>query len=350
MTPVLEEAVLGTDLDCQNKNLNNIRSLLPVPAGLLDGLHPSLDDSRSVPASSITNIHVAEQAAIDQSKLNLNGAIPTAWFSIGVTDNYAARGDLVERVSRKGAASGYVALDANGRIAAANITTGAGAGTVSAVKLSLVPELVAGVSLIESSGVFNVSWSNTPDSSWFGVFGVGLGPGVLAPKFQTSQLPVAIVPDLDASKFTTGMFAVEQLPVAVGMGTGHSKGVVPDPGATGDPYEYLGRDMNWHLFNTNKNYQPTVPIPVIVATPTSDPTQPLGSIVTISCSLKGAVLFYRIAPSGTTSWQEAIPVGGTFSRSVVGGATVYAYATKAGYNASPVASFTVPLGVTIEEG
>jgi hypothetical protein len=359
MTPILEDSELGSDLDCQNFDLLNIKSLNPIPAGLASSLGDSMDGPRMVLDGSVFDEHVAPKSdvadtpdnGIDQSKLNLNGLIPSAWFTVSLEINapYAARGDLVELITRKNAISGYAGLDANGRIAASTMTIGISPGTVNEVDLALVPELVAGVSQIKTSGVFNVSWVSTPDNSWLGVFGLVGIPGVPLPKFQTTQLPVLLIPDLDATKFTSGTFPVEQLPVAVGMAAlGHQKGIVPDPGETGDPTEYLGRDMQWHHFDSGPSYQPTVPQPGMVfnTSPDKDPSKPPIMTVTISDSIANTVLFYRVDDG---DWQECHPVGSPFILFVEGGQVIYAYAAKSGYNNSATTFLIIPMELGIPE-
>jgi len=61
-------------------------------------------------------------------------------------------------------------------------------------------------------------------------------------------LPLALIPNLPASQITSGTFLAILLPVAVGLGVGHAKGAVPDPGdGTGGALatDYLARDMTY---------------------------------------------------------------------------------------------------------
>ena len=164
MTPILEEAALGSDLDCQNFDLRNIGHMYPVPVGLVDKNDPTLYDPRVPPFASVTNDSVSPVAEISQSKLNLNDVIPPAWLA---TDG-AAKGSSSEFRSRKGTPNGYAALDAAGKLLSSNVTAGAGLGTVTSVALLLPPEL-AETPPITDSGAFSPQWNDVPDGSWFGV-------------------------------------------------------------------------------------------------------------------------------------------------------------------------------------
>ena len=88
------------------------------------------------------------------------------------------------------------------------------------------------------------------------------------------------------------------------MGTGHAKGMVPDPGET-SPNNYLGRDMQWHHFVVNDPalaHQPHVPDVTIVLDwweahePTTNDPSLVKAHVTIRTLLKDAHLFYRVTP------------------------------------------------------
>src|SRR5678816_3632664 len=140
MKRLLQEAVLGTDIDFDGFSLLNVDEMLPVPSNLVDLSDARLDDPRTPPAGSVTNAKVAATADIVQSKLNLNGNIPTGWLSTGALDLdnsvKAAKGSLVERMANKNVASGYAGLDANSRVAVGQLpSTGPAAGTVNDVKL-----------------------------------------------------------------------------------------------------------------------------------------------------------------------------------------------------------------------
>ena len=96
MQPIIEDAILGTDLDAQFHSLLNVKSLDPVPLNLATSDDVRLTDVREPLPGSVTNASVADDAAIDQSKLALTGQIPTAW--LGTSSTQAAQGDLVEYI------------------------------------------------------------------------------------------------------------------------------------------------------------------------------------------------------------------------------------------------------------
>jgi hypothetical protein len=144
-------------------------------------------------------------------------------------------------------------------------------------------------------------------------------------------VPLELIPGFSATKFTSGVFALEKLPVASGLGPGHAAGIVPDPGELGNPNDYLGRDMQWHQFDADKVYQPTVPSPTIVLMSWSEELQSIH----ISCSLAGSTLFVR---SIAVVFSQ---VENPTSMSVPDGFYIEAYAAKSGYNNSDISSYKV---------
>src|SRR5215467_13902418 len=215
-----------------------------------------MSDKRNVPDNSVTDDSVSPTAGIQQSKINFISPVPAQM--LGTNPGQAAPGNTIEKTARKGVNSGYAGLDSSGKVLASKLPAlGPGAGTVTDVKLQMPPQFSV-------SGLFAVAWQNAPDNSWFGVNGpVGLG-GLLVPSFITNQIPPSLVPSLSGSKFTTGVFDVEQLPPMVGMGVGHTKGLVTDPGqGEGNVTDYLGRDAKWRSVNRNIAYQPQLPTPDI---------------------------------------------------------------------------------------
>jgi hypothetical protein len=332
MIPILEDAILGSDLDCQNFTLSNIRTIYPIPPGLVAINDPRLDDPRVPPAASLTNEHFSATAEIDQFKLNLNAVIPGAWLGTGISQ--AAPGNLSERLSNKGAANGYAPVDADMKLPATSVAPGASLGTVNSVQIFLPPEFTHTPEVIETSGTFATSWAAAPDNSYLGIYGfIDLG-GTLLPSFVTSQMPSEVIPSFDASKFTSGVFPLSCLPVATSMGAGHAPGLLPTPGELGDPNEYLGRDMEWHHFNADKNYQPTLASPSITLGTWS------GESATVNISaVKGSVLFYRLASSASASFVMA--TGISVALSVPNGDFVEAYAAKTGYNNSRISTYIV---------
>ena len=308
--------------------------MLPVPPGLVDIKDPALYDPRTPPAASIFDVHVADLAAIQQSKLALTGSMPPSF--LGTASGQAAPGNLSEIASNKGAPNGYAALDTTGKVFSSHFSPTANPGTVSSLAMSMPHELftLAG-SPVTTNGTFAVSFVAAPDGSWFGVNGISDFSGHPVPAFLTMQLPVALVPSLPASKFTTGVFPVEQLPVAAGMGTGHAPGILPDPGGTGDPRDYIGRDLQWHKFDGSLPYQPRAKSPNIVLAEWSD-TQ---GFIRITTAQKNVSLFYRVSNPlllGTVI-SPFIAAPGDIAFWANNGFFVEAYAARAGYNNSSIA-------------
>lgn len=358
MTPIVENAQLSTDLDARWNTLQRVLHFYPVPGNLVQITDPRLFDGRNMLPGSVINESVSPQAAIVQSKLNLNGLMPSAWFAppgpppAGAIDQpapaiWAARGDLAELKVRKGAPNGYAAVDDNLRLYPANVTQGPGLGTVSEVHFSFPNQFLAINQLVGSDQSCSVAWEPAPNNSWFGVFGdtghsgvsagSGGGPGLVTmePQFHVEPLPDVFFPKLDADKFTTGQFAGDTLPVAV-YGPNHSHGAVPDPGGIGDgdPDEYLARDMSYRHFDAQHFYQPKVDKPTI----TLISIQGSRITVTIRTEVPGALLFDRL---GRPSFHEV--EAPEFTLLVPRGMLLEAYAAKEGYKNSDIASYTAPL-------
>lgn len=329
MTPILENAILGTDLDADNYNIKNVLAFDPVPSGLALSTDPALTDARVPLDGSVTNASVAAGAAIVQSKLNLNGQIPGTW--LGSTATTAAQGNLAEYLSNKGQPNGYAALDGGGKVPAAQLPNDVGAGTVTSVGLTMPAEFGVTGSPVTGAGTLAVAWNNVADQSWFG----NKSGGSAAPQFYSTALPASLIPTLDTSIVTTGTFAAARLPVAVGLGGSHAPGAVPDPGdGTGGALatDYLARDMTYKAAPTiGPAYQPTVPTPTINTT--TNITGPV--TVTISETLTTANIFYSTT-SGAAGFQE-FPSVGYFS--LPAGSTIWVYAAAAGFNNSAQATF-----------
>jgi hypothetical protein len=413
---LLENAELVTDLDCDWHALINLGDFIPVPPPLIGSDDPRLSDPRQMLDGSVTDESVADNAGIQQHKLNLNGLIPSNYLldpngpvttgapidpleevvvqigqtteavtTGGVPDqavttggtpddpvdtvvvtydvvtpggitqraaervfvppeqvlgddgdivitgyfypplhDYAAKGDLVQLNSQKGLANGYCPLDATGRMPAGFYTAIGPGGTINYLGLSLPAEFVVSPGFMNNgAGTFAALWQAAPAASWFGASVPG------QPQFYTDPFPVVLIPDLDASKITSGVFSVNRLPIAE-MGQG--QGIVPDPGAAGDPTDYLARDMTYKTMGPEPNYEPAVPNPSITFAYWSG-TQ---AAITVTDSLNGVSLFYRINFTGTF-----IPVpAGTFL--VDSGVTVEAYAAKIGYQNSQIVTLSIP--------
>lgn len=338
MTPILQDDILGSDLDCNGFVLRNIGAMTPTPSPLVSIDDPRLSDPRAILDGSVTNDSVNPIAGIDQSKLNLGGNIPPSW--IGTQSNQAAQGDLVERVANKGVPGGYAGLDANGLILSSNVTPGPQPGTVNSVGLIMPKEFTVTNSPVQDSGDLTVQWANADAVSWFGrIEPTEITDGVpdLTPHFVTKAIPVSLIPALDASQFTTVQFSLNVLPFAIGLGAEHAIGILPDPELNGDPNDYLGRDMKWRAFDNNIAYQPDTP-PVQISVNYLDASGQLS--VSIRSVLKGSSLFYRV--NGGT-FIEVIPTGSDVVTTIMVNPSdfVEAFAAKSGYNNSVITSLVV---------
>lgn len=317
----IENGLLRNDLDANFFFIRNLAGLEPPPPGLVQDDDPRLSDARAPLPGSVTNDSVALDAAIDQSKLNLNGAIPPAW--LGSTAIQAAPGNLVEYTSRKGQPNGYASLDGGGLVPTSQLPPVAGVGTVTSVGLAMPANFSVSGSPVTTSGTISVSWASVAAYCWF-----GNNSGISAPPtFNTGPLPASLIPSLDAAKITSGIFAVARLPLAVGIGAGHAIGMVPDPGASGNAADYLARDMTYKAVPVfGPTYQPTLPNCTFVA--------PGSGGIAISNTVAGANIFYSLT-AATGPFQ---PYTGVVT--VTPGQTIWAYAARAGYTNSAVTSYT----------
>jgi hypothetical protein len=323
MTPVIEDSVLGTDLDAQFHSLLNVKSLDPVPLNLATSDDTRLTDVREPIPGSVVNASVAPDAAIDQSKLNLNGSIPTAW--LGTTAGTAAPGDLAEYISNKNQPGGYVGLDSTGQIPTSALPDGAGLATVTSIGISLPPELILlppVVNPITGSGVFKIGWLPMGGAAWFGA------PTGGPPGYQSAPIPLSLVPNLNAGQVTSGQFPPERMTVAI-YGAGSAPGAVPDPGGTGgDPTDYLARNMTFRAAPiVAVGYQPQLPDPTF-----SKQADGSSNTKVFAGSTVGDVVFFYSVTSNSTGFAE-FPNPGyvTVPNSSTG---VWIYSSRVGWNNS----------------
>ena len=336
VTRLLENAALSTDMDCRNFEILNIGHFVPNPPPPLVAIDdPALSDQRPVPAGSVTDTSVSVTAGISQSKLALNGVIPTPW--LGNSPIQAAQGNLVQFVSPKGATSGYTPLDSTGRIPSTYIPASLSSGTGSVTSVAFAPPINTALSgsPITGAGTFAVTWTGQPSPSWLG------GNAGFKPTFLSGPVPTAFIPSLAASAFTTGVFNAALLPAAVGVGSSNAQGAVPTPGeldATAHPQDYLARDLTWKSITATVAYQPQVPA-VQITLVNYYLSQ---AYVTLSNTLGGASIFYELTPDGGTT-GAVIEVDKTPLTILVDqGTRIDAYAAKAGYNLSPISTYIVP--------
>ena len=329
MTPILENGVLGTDLNAAFFDLLNVNALDPPPPNLATSDDIRLSDSRPPIPGSVTDASVNAAAAIAQSKLALTGAIPSAW--LGTASGTAARGDQAEYLANKNQPGGYAGLDGSGKIPASVLPGATGTGTVTSVGLTMPATFTVSGSPVTAAGTLGAAWAAVTDQSWFGR-NAG-SPG--APQFYTTPLPVALIPSLDASIVGSGTFAPARLPVAVGIGISHAPGAVPDPGdgSVGLGTDYLSRDMSFKpLPAVAPGYQPALPNPTFSVG--LGPGYPKS--VVIQSTVSGVVFFYSLT-SSSTGFIES-PDG---SLTVPATGTLYAYVASPGYNNSAVVSTPV---------
>jgi hypothetical protein len=324
MITAVDNGILTTDLDAQHFQLLNVGNIIPTPGNLVTSTDPRLTDQRVPLDNSVTNAKVAAGAAIQQDKLLLTGDIPVSW--LGTTATTAAQGNLAEFKTNKNNPNGYAGLDNNGHVPPEQLPPDIGTGTVTSIGLAMPSQFGITGSPVTTSGTITAAWNNVASFSWFG----NPTGSPAAPTFNTTPLPVSLIPGLDANKIITGTIDPARLPPAIGVGVGHSSGAVPDPGLGGAASDYLGRDMLYHSIPTiGPAYQPVVPDPVL--TPTTNPGD---VIVSISESLSGTALFYKITPAIIYTEIGSSPSSGTLT--LPAGQTLSVYGAKSGYNNSNI--------------
>lgn len=184
-------------------------------------------------------------------------------------------------------------------------------GTVTSVGLGMPLQFSVVGSPVTDSGVITVGWASD----------VPAGPGVIPP------IPFGV------------------LPFAVGVGAGHQPGLVPDPGPSGNPTDYLGRDMSYRpapsggMGGNPYPYEPFVPNPVLsIGAPTSGPANESIYQVTAAESLTGVALFYSVNNSGG-GFQ---PLASPFQFNLYSGQVGYVYGAKIGYQNSAIIFVQAP--------
>jgi len=332
MIPIIEDAVLGTDLDAQFHSLLNVKSFDPVPPNLVTSDDLRLNDVREPLPGSVVNASVAADAAIDQSKINFNGMIPGTW--LGSTFGTAAPGDLAEYISNKNVPGGYAGLDSTGKIPVATLPDSVGLATVTSVGITLPPQMVllpGSTNPITGSGTFKIGWLPMSDAAWFGALAAG------APDYQYGPIPVALVPNLNTAQVTSGIFDTDRLPLAHGVGGTHAPGMVKDPGTTGLATDYFGRDCNWHAAPVvAAGYQPV--IPALTLTKAADGTD---FKVTATTTVADVTYFYSFTdPAVTPAFHEF--TNGNYIIVAPGNPNVWVYASRVGWSNSAVAHITLP--------
>jgi hypothetical protein len=162
-----------------------------------------------IPPGSIVDSMVAANAGIQQSKLALTGPIPPSF--LGTTSTTAGEGDLVEYKANKGIANGYANLDGNGKVPVAELPTSAGTGTVTSVGLALPNIFTVGGSPVTTAGTLTGTLANEPAFSWWGNNTGASAP----PTFNTSPLPVSLIPPLPGTIITSGTIPISVFPTGL---------------------------------------------------------------------------------------------------------------------------------------
>lgn len=323
MNRILENGKLTTDLDLNGYSILNAGDL--GAKNVLKEFDSRLSDARPPLPASVTDSSVAPGAGIQQSKLSLNGALPTSY--LGTDPDTAAAGNLVQPHSAKNAASGYAPLDTGGQIPAASFPALAGTGTVKSVGIALPPDFVT-PDPVTTSGPLNVDWAAALSVSLLGNF----SGAPASPKLTKKQVYSGLLPGIAASRIVSGLLPLSMLPPAVTSPSSSSGGLLPDPGLSGDPLDYMARDVSFRSIQQVTGYQPTLPSPAITMN-----GQYLGSAyIRFTSSQLGVNTFYRVNHAGQFIEVTTQPI------LIADNSIVESYVAKDGYNNSAIASFTIP--------
>src|SRR4030095_11134189 len=106
--------------------------------------------------------------------------------------------------------NGYAPLDGAGKVPAVNLPDGFGTGTVTSVGVTMPAEFSVTGSPVTTVGTIAIAWALAPASSWFG--NKDVSPAI--PAFYTTPIPVGLIPNLDATKITSGLVNAARLPIA----------------------------------------------------------------------------------------------------------------------------------------
>lgn len=325
MIDLLENGVMSTDLDAKGFNIVNLGGLEPPPSNMASADDPRLSDPRVPLDGSVSNASIAAGAAIDQSKLNLDGNIPPSW--IGASPTQAAAGNLAEYTANKGMPNGYAPLDGTGKVPVAYLPAEVGTGTITSIGLTMPPQFNVTGSPVTGAGTLGVAWNNNaPNLSWFG----NLSGAPAAPQFYTIALPAVLIPSLSAGKVTSGVFVPSLIPLAL-YGAGHQPGGVPDPGdgIGGSPNDYLARNMTYMpVPSLGPFYQPAIPTLTLAFSGSGTNRQ-----VIPSSTVAGVTFFY--ATAAITGPYQEVPSVGYFPLPT---GQAWVYAARPGYGNSPIAT------------
>jgi hypothetical protein len=325
----IDNALLLQDLDADGHFVRH-PGVIDDPDLLHEG-DDRLTDARNILPGTVTNESIAPDAAIDQQKINFSGQIPSAWLGTG--ENQAAKGNEVLYNYLKGQPNGYAGLDdVTGKMPSGS-TPLFGTGSLVDIQLEMPPhEFTVVATSVGTTRDFTAYWLAQPPATFFGNM-AGVSD---APTFESPSFGIASIPDIDASKVTSEVFPLNQLPVAVGVGAGHSAGVLPTTGTasgSNQPTDYLGRDMLYHPMAITLPEQPDLPAPTI----TIQSYYLTQAYVNIAANnILDVNMFYKLDDDPfveVTTLPLLVPIG----------TVVSAYVAKVGYNNSPIYMFTVPI-------
>lgn len=323
MINLIENGQLATDLDAKTFSIVNLGAILPMPPNLAPSDDPRLSDARAPLDGSVTDASVAAGAGIAQSKLSLDGDIPSAW--LGNSSTTAAAGNVAEYVANKGMPNGYASLDGSGRVPLSQIPGGVGLGTITSIGLTMPVEFqVSGSPITSGAGTFSVVWNTTiPNLSWFG--NNSGAPSI--PQFYTTPIPNALIPPLGANQVVSGQFNPVLIPVFL-YGAGSHAGAAPDPGSSGNPTDYLARNGSYVAVPTlGPPYQPQLPAPTLTYSGSGSNRQ-----VIVANTVAGVTSFYSVSGAGGP-YQE-VPSVGYFP---LPAGQSWVYSSRPGYANSPIA-------------
>ncbi len=328
MINAIQDGELLADLDAKTFNLRNCNELTGAD-NIVYGNDSRMTNARSILDGTVTDDSVADNAGIVQSKLNLNGTIPPQYLGKMATE--AAQGDVVQFVSQKDQPNGYPSLGMDGKMPTGSVPL-SGSGTVTKFNLALPYEFLVAPNVSTSDWTFTALWGGEPQS-WYG----NNSGSSARPKFNSTQIPLSLISNLDASDFSTGTFDPARLPLAVGVGVGHAIGVIPvTDGDAGLPQDYLARDMTFKRMGAIISYEPVLPDPAITILYYTGPV----AMVNVTESVKGTNLFYKMPFSFST--VEPFTQITKLPLKVPIGTTVMVYAAKVGYTNSNIVKLKIP--------
>lgn len=312
----LDNAILVSDMDAAGHKILNLPSDQPLPPVV-------------IPNGAVTDANVAAAAGIQQSKLNLNGSIPTSW--LGTTSTTAAEGSLAEYVANKGVASGYAALDSTGKVPTAQLPILAGTGTVTSVSVVTANGISGTVANPTSTPAITLSLGSiTPNA--IAINGTG-GNGWMEFALQSPNPAVSSI-YLRIWANTAGLLSFGH-----STGTnGHAVSVGASTLSTDRTYDLPDKNGTIAMtsdITTSPSYQPVAPSPTITASGNTTGARN----ITFTSPLANVNIFYEIDSNAGPFIYYG---GGTVSLASGGTHIIYAYSAEAGWSNSSFSTYTNP--------